>query len=698
MLAAGLQLFSGSVRRTCVEERLFIGCTVADTIADAKCVRESGVHVRTGWKRRTGQISERRRAERALHEGEVGYRALLRGIPDVVMRFDGDGRHLFASENVNLITELEASDFIGKTHLELGFAPELCKVWETAIASVFRERKPVESEFEFDGRGGQAVYDWRLIPEFDMQGVVVSVLSICRNITRQRRAEADYQLLFQEMPDGVALHEIICDENNQPIDYRFLAVNPAFERLTGLQATSLLGRTVLAVMPGIEHHWIETYGKVALTGDPVSFESLSVDLGKHFQVTAFSPAPRQFVSIFSDITDRKRAEEERANLEAQLQQAQKLESIGRLAGGIAHDFNNMLGVILGSLELAMAQTKPHDTIHADLLEARRAAERSADLTRQLLAFARQQPVVLKTTDLNETIESMLNMVRRLIGEGITLTWQPAAALWNIRMDPSQFHQVLVNLCVNARDAITGVGFVTITTGNVSIGVGHPSHYGTPAPGDYVLTKVSDSGSGIPAETLEHIFEPFFTTKRVGEGTGLGLALVHGVTSQNGGFVEVSSESGKGTTFSIYLPRYSGDNTTVQVTESAADLVGGHAKVLLLEDEPVMLQVIKRMLEVNGYAVMATRTPHEAIAMATEHQGAIDLLLTDVVMPEMDGRELARRVLVLNPRVGVLYMSGYTANVIGSHGVLDDGVHFIEKPFKGRELIAKVRAALAPSTC
>ena len=637
--------------------------------------------------------SEFKRVEQALRDSESGYRALVRGLPDVVIRFDRECRHLFASENVRLITDLEASQFAGKTHQELGFSEGQCKVWEDSIKAVFRDRTAVESEFEYDLRGQHWVFDWRLLPEFDEQGAVKSVLSISRDVTRQRRAEADYQTLFREMPYGVALHEIICDEHGRPTDYKFLSLNPAFERLTGLETKSIVGRTALEVIPSLEPHWIERYGKVALTGEPAYFNSGNAAIGKHFDVTAFCPAPRQFVCIFSDVTDRVHAEQAKAKLEAQLQQAQKLESVGRLAGGVAHDFNNMLGVILGNVELAVASMDRKDPVFTELTEIRKAAERSAALTQQLLAFARQQPVLPKVIEPSEAIEGMLKMLRRLIGERITLKWQPADALWNIRMDPSQFNQILTNLCVNARDAIADIGTLVIEVNNQVVTPEAAHRRNGVAPGEYVLISVSDSGSGIPDTALEHIFEPFFTTKRVGDGTGLGLAMVHGAVSQNAGFVDVKSQLGHGSTFSVYLPRYVGDEAEERPTDAIELRAKLSGTVLLVEDEIAMLQVVQRLLEANGYTVIAASTPNEAMAAVETNGASIDLLIADVILPEMNGRELSERVVAKCPRTKVLFMSGYTANVLAPHGVLEKNIHFIEKPFARKDLLAQVREIL-----
>ena len=395
-----------------------------------------------------------------------------------------------------------------------------------------------------------------------------------------------------------------------------------------------------------------------------------------------------------DITERKRAEAERVRLQAQLTQAQKMESVGRLAGGVAHDFNNMLGVILGHTEMALAQTDPAHPLFARLHEIQKAAQRSADLTRQLLAFARRQTISPKVLDLNETVEGMLRMLRRLIGEDIDLAWHPGRNLWPVRMDPSQIDQILANLCINARDAIACVGKVTIKTGKANFDEEYCAGRPGLAPGEYVLLSVADNGCGMERATLANLFEPFFTTKEMGKGTGLGLATVYGIVKQNNGFIEVHSEKGLGTVFKLYLPKHEGVEEPPNVECVIKDVARGHETILLVEDETAILEMAKTMLERLGYRVIAAATPSEAIRLAEELTGEIDLLMTDVVMPEMNGRELAERLLALRPHLKSLFTSGYTADVIAHHGVLDKGVNFIQKPFLFQDLAFKLRELLS----
>jgi CheY-like chemotaxis protein len=332
-------------------------------------------------------------------------------------------------------------------------------------------------------------------------------------------------------------------------------------------------------------------------------------------------------------------------------------------------------------------------LHADLEQIRTAANHAADLTRQLLAFARKQTVAPKVLDLNKTVTSMLKMLQRLIGENIHINWQPDANLWPIKVDPSQIDQILTNLCINARDAISDVGKMTIETGKCSFDEDYCAAYTGFLPGEYVLLAVSDNGCGMDKETLSHLFEPFYTTKDVGKGTGLGLATVYGIVRQNNGIINVYSEPDKGTTFRIYLPRHVGKTGQVQTRGPVEADSRGHETILLVEDDSSILEMTKRMLEKQGYTVLSASTPGAAIRLALERSGEIHLLMTDVVMPEMNGRDLAKNLLSLYPHLKRLFMSGYTADVIAHRGVLDEGVYFIQKPFSIKKLASKVREVL-----
>ena len=384
---------------------------------------------------------------------------------------------------------------------------------------------------------------------------------------------------------------------------------------------------------------------------------------------------------------------ERHSLESQLRQAQKMESIGRLAGGVAHDFNNMLSVILGNCEMSLEQPGIHSQLKDSLHEIMKAARRSAEITRQLLAFARKQTISPKLTDINKAISNMLKILQRLIGEDIDLLWLPNETIWPVMIDPAQIDQILANLCVNARDALVGVGKITIETGNVEFDESYCEDHAGFIPGEYVFLVVSDNGCGMDAETVNNIFDPFFTTKESGKGTGLGLATVYGIVKQNNGFINVYSELNHGTTFKIYLPRHRIKDISLLDKIKGQPVVGGQETILVVEDEQAILEVIERMLKDLDYKVLTAGTPGEAIKCARVHNRKIHLLLTDLVMPEMNGRDLTKAILSIHPDIRQLYMSGYTANVIAHQGILDKGINYIQKPFSKKDLGAKIREAL-----
>ena len=394
-----------------------------------------------------------------------------------------------------------------------------------------------------------------------------------------------------------------------------------------------------------------------------------------------------------DITRRKGDEAERKRLQAQLNQAQKMESVGRLAGGVAHDFNNMLGVIIGHTELAMDEILPDHPIWGDLNEIQKAARRSANLTRQLLAFARKQTVVPVVLEVNEMVENMLGMLRRIIGEDIDLEWTPAVEpLW-MKLDPSQMDQILANLLVNARDAIESVGKVSIRaasfTGDPSWAAQRPGA----TPGEYAWLTVEDNGCGMDKEILNKVFEPFFTTKGVGKGTGLGLSMVYGIVKQNNGYIDVVSQPDQGTSFNIYLPLTATPLSSHNETDSLEIKGACFETILLVEDELVILKLTTRILQNQGYTVLGASTVKQAMELAEQHGTNIHLLISDVIMPEMNGRDLEKKLTIDHPHLKCLFMSGYTADIIASHGMLGEGTNFIQKPFSKKELTDKVREIL-----
>jgi PAS domain S-box-containing protein len=512
---------------------------------------------------------------------------------------------------------------------------------------------------------------------------------IVTDITERKRVEAERERLMAAIEQAGEC--VVITDADGIIEY----VNPAFEAVTGYARAEAIGRNPRMLKSGKQDAafyralWDTVTSGKTWRGRFINKRkdgSLYTDEGTISPVRDQSGRITNYVSVKHDIT-------QQLQLTAQLQQSQKMESMGRLAGGVAHDYNNMIGVILGFAELALTQLDPGDPLYGDIQEIQNAARRSADITRQLLAFARRQPAAPILLDLTETVEGMLKLLRRLIGEDIEFLWKPCNEPLNVRIDPGQIDQILANLCVNSRDAIAGVGKVTIETGRAVLDEVYCAAHPGFVPGDYATIAVSDNGVGMDQATQERIFEPFFTTKELGRGTGLGLATVYGIVKQNNGFINVYSEPGNGTTMRIYLPRVTtGVPGPVAVPKPEAPRGQGET-VLVVEDETAIRELTVRVLERLGYRVLAAMGPSHALELAERHGGGIQLLITDVIMPQMNGRDLAARLQERYPGLRTLYMSGYTADVIAPHGMGGEGIQFVQKPFTMQEIALKVRAAL-----
>jgi PAS domain S-box-containing protein len=558
--------------------------------------------------------------------------------------------------------------------------------------------------------------DGRLIPVEIVSnhvqfGTEERICGFVRDISERKQAEAALlaeRRYLTDIIDSLPDPTFIIDN-----DQRIVVWNRAIEEMTGVKREGLLGkgnyayavpfygerRPILIDLLNISEKNMErAYSTVRRCDDKIYAETFIPTLNHGKGVYLWGVAAPLYdqsglrigaIEVIKDITELKRSEKTNIQLQEQLLQAQKIESVGRLAGGVAHDFNNMLGVILGHAELAQIQLDKTQPLHCHLEEIRKAAQRSADLTRQLLAFARKQTIAPQILSINETVEGMLGMLQRLIGEDIDLAWHPGKEGLMVKMDPSQIDQILVNLCVNARDAISDNGEITIETRITSIDEQYCARHANCLPGTYVTLSVSDNGRGMDAEIQSHLFEPFYTTKETGQGTGLGLATVYGIVQQNNGFINVYSEPGQGSTFRIYLPQCDGEKIERKASGNI-QTSHGHETILLVEDEPMVLEMTIAMLESLGYTILPATTPKEALRLAREHEGNIHLLLTDVIMPEMNGRDLANQLVIICPEIKLLFMSGYTANAIAHHGVLDEGVQFIQKPFTLPDLAAKLR--------
>jgi len=568
--------------------------------------------------------------------------------------------------------------------------PEDWYRFDAAVTRAVTEGRGYDLELRISHPSGEIRYiNSKCIAKKNDDGVVIQLIGTTQDISERmqselalRESEKKYRSLFENSIDGIVLHDLggTISDTNTTIQGM---LNYGPEELKGMPLEMLHPDSEMETC----RNALERTQKKGYNRFETQFKNkdgLLIDARVNSSIIDYEAGLVQ--GIVRNITKQKK-------LEAQLHQSQKMESIALLAGGVAHDYNNISSIIIGYAELALEQVTQDDPLHEDLVEILTAAKRSTEITRQLLAFARKQTISPKVLDLNDTIGSMLKMLRRLIGEDIDLAWLPGAEVWPVKIDPSQVDQILANLCVNARDAIADVGKVTIETKNICFNKEYCADHAGFVPGDFVLLAISDDGSGIAPGILDTIFEPFFTTKGLGKGTGLGLSTVYGIVKQNNGFINVYSERKKGTTIRIYLPLHTGMGVESHSENPTETPLSQGETVLLVEDDRSILKLGKRILEELGYSVLSASSPREAIELTEAQTGEINLLITDVIMPEMNGRELSEHLHSLYPELKVLFMSGYTANVIAHRGVLDDSVNFISKPFSKKEMAVKVREAL-----
>ncbi|RJQ45789.1 MAG: PAS domain S-box protein [Gaiellales bacterium] len=648
----------------------------------------------TGMQGVDRDVTERIQAEEALRESESKFRTLFDMSTDGIFILDMEGNFIdvnrtaherlgYAKEEMLAISvsELDPPEFAARVPERLAQIREHGQaIFESAHTRKDGSVMPVEVN--------SRVIEYRGEP---------ALFSVIRDITERKRAEealreseSKFRRLFDLLSDGIFILDM---------EGGFIDVNRTAHERLGYTKEEMLARRVSDIVPPeIGARTPERIRQIRENGQAI-FESAHIrkdgsamPVEVNARLIDYYGKPSMF-SVIRDITERKLAGEEQERLREQLARAQRMESVGRLAGGVAHDFNNMLGVIMGHAEIAKARFDPSDPTFHDLEEVYNAAQRSADLTRQLLAFARRQATSPRVIRLDETVGSMLGMLRRMIGEEIELELEAAPDLWLVRIDPSQVDQIMANLLVNARDAIEGAGKISMSIDNSEVDEATAAGKVGFAAGEYVRISVSDDGRGIDPEILDHVFEPFFTTKGMAEGTGLGLSTVYGIVKQNDGYINVESVPGEGTTFEIYLPRYTGAPEEGGSTAATGTVGGEGETVMLVEDEPTVLKMTETMLRRLGYKVITAPGPSEAINLAREHSGAIDVLVTDVVMPEMSGRQLADQVAEIMPGIGCLFMSGYTADVISDHGVIDDDVSFLQKPFTAQQLAGMLRDVL-----
>jgi two-component system, cell cycle sensor histidine kinase and response regulator CckA len=645
-------------------------------------------------------ITDRKLMNLALEEGQKKFSTLFETNPAGVVITDlNNGKIIDVNESIEKITGYNRHEIIGRISTEIGFwshqndRKKIVKLLEEDGS--FRNQ-----EFEYTDKQGaikQGLFSAKVVILQDKPSIITAMF----DVTEIKKIENELKISehrFRDITLSMADWIWEVDRNG-----KYIYASDTVKNTLGFSCKELIGKTPFELMSVEEGTKIrKVFLEISSKSGPI-VDLENWNLAKDGTIVCFltNAVPilddngelQGYRGVDKDITVQKKLETEKASIEAQLRQAQKMESVGRLAGGVAHDYNNALTAIMGYTELAMMEADPNGPLHADLKEILKASRHAEDITRQLLAFARKQTIAPKVLDLNTNIESMLKMIRRLIGEDIDLVWFPGKNLWPVKMDPSQIDQILANLCVNAKDAIAGVGKITIETSVIVLDEAYCASHRGFVPGEFVLMAISDNGCGMDKETMDNIFEPFFTTKAVDKGTGLGLSTVYGIVKQNKGFINVYSKPGKGTTIKIYLPRNESKAVEIQ-RERTEQIPQGHGEtILLVEDDRSILKLTQKILEGLNYTVFIVDTPKGALSLAKAHTGEIQMLITDVIMPEMNGLELANKLQAIYPSIKRMFMSGYTANAIAHHGVLDEGVHFVQKPFSQADLAKIVRKVL-----
>jgi two-component system, cell cycle sensor histidine kinase and response regulator CckA len=651
--------------------------------------------------------TESKIAEQALRESEEKYHILFMGSRDALMTLDVATGHFIAGNpsTLEMFGIKDASEFCRYTPWELSpeYQPDGRESAEKAQEIITRILSEGSQYFEWVHKrlNGETFYTTVLCTRLTLNGETI-VQSTVRDITERKRAEQALRDSEERYNQLAMLNRTITWEMDATALCTY--VSDVVESVLGYKPEEFIGKRHCYEL-GPESEWEKrkkhAFDVYARKEPYVNYENKATTKDGRIVWLSSNGIPildkdgtlLGYRGMDTDITERKQMQEEKERLQEQFVHTQKIECVGRLAGGIAHDYNNKLAIILGYLEFAKNHVGSNEPLRKSLEKIETAARSSVELTSQILTFARKQAVAPQHIDLNETVDGLLGMMRKVIGEDIQLIWNPASIAAWIKIDPVQVDQILANLLLNARDAIAGSGSITVETADAVIDDAYCASHSDAVAGDYVLLAVSDDGCGMDKDTLANVFEPFFTTKDVGEGTGLGLSTVYGIVKQNDGFINAYSEPGHGTTFKIYLPRSAAHPMPdfLPVAEAISD--SSNETILVVEDESDLLDLCKIMLESIGYQVFAANNPEEAVRQIEEHKGKIQLVITDVVLPTMNGRDLVNTLLTHAPDLKVLYMSGYTADTITQRGILDPGVHFLQKPFSSNLLVAKVQEAL-----
>lgn len=640
------------------------------------------------------EINHRKRAELALRENEGRLVAVLEHLPDLLWMKDCNGVFQLVNQSFALTCgKTNPEEVVGNTDWDL-WPNDFAEKYRRDDKSVVESRRSRLVDEPIMTKGGVKWFETFKTPLLNDSGEIIGTVGSSRDITKRKEAEKalrdseeKYRNILETIADGY--HEVDLSGN-------LTLVNDSLCEIIGYSREELLGMNYRDLVDETNAQIVfRAYNEVCRTGTAntgCDFELVRKDGATRsisVSIALMQDSEQQvngFRGVFRDVTEHRRLEE-------QLQQAAKMEAIGRLAGGIAHDFNNLLTAVIGYSDLLMQEMSKDDAMHQRLSNIALAANRAAALTKQLLAFSRKQVLDVKVLNINDVIDAMAEMLRRLIGEDIDLVTDCCSPLGLVRADPSQLEQILLNLAVNARDAMPHGGKLKIETANVLLDEDYSRTQADVDPGLYVMCAVSDSGLGMDSSTITRIFDPFFTTKDKGVGTGLGLATVYGIVKQHQGHVVAESQLGSGTVFKVYLP------LVEEVSDISVALVGdqrqplGTETVLVVEDEEAVRNLACEALELLGYAPLSAGDPQRAIAVSEEHAGPIHLMLSDVVLPQMDGKTLYKKLAETRPHMKVLYVSGYTEDFIVHHGVLDQGVNFLAKPFTVDTLAKKVRAIL-----
>jgi two-component system cell cycle sensor histidine kinase/response regulator CckA len=638
----------------------------------------------------TGAVMRQRRAEEALRKSEEQYRLLVNQIPAVVYKGYLDWSLDCFDQKIEEITGYAKEEFDSRriNWLDLIFPEDVAQAKKLLIAAKKGDGSYI-SEHRLRKRTGEVRWiQTRNQIVYDSKGKIDHISGVFFDVTERKNLEEERDRLFNMSLD------MLCVAG---FDGFFKQLNPAWSKTLGWPERELLKRPWLDFVHPEDHMATTAAGERLQRGLPVvQFENRFQCLDGSYRWISWNsfplPEEKLIFGVARDVTEKRHMEE-------QLLKAQKMEAVGRLAGGVAHDFNNLLTAIMGYSEIMKMDLKPEDPLSFSLEEIIKATNRGASLTNQLLAFSRKQILQPQAINLNTTIMNIREMLQRLIGEDIDLATYLEEKVGLVKADPSQIDQILMNLAVNARDAMPQGGKLTLETANADLDDSYCQNHVGVTPGAYVMLAVSDNGSGMDAETLSRIFEPFFSTKETGKGTGLGLATVYGIVRQSGGHIWVYSEPGKGTTFKVYLPRVEESAEEQQLKAAAPTTLEGTETILVAEDDAALRQLIAKALRRYGYKVLEAAHGGEALLLCEKEKVPIHLMLTDVVMPKISGRDLAERLKPSHPEMKVLYMSGYTENAIVHHGVLNSDVNFILKPFKVLALLQKVREVLdttAPS--